>query len=229
MKYPKLHNYALIVVLLTGFNVLFSQAVIAPSLISNLGSDSTITVCASDTVTFTASGDTDGGLLYEFYLIRNGTTSSLNSTTGPQNSATYTGNHFLDDDQVFTRIWNTTQASATALTNTITINVNKYPSLIGLVSNQTGNVICNREEVIFTASSVSTNVLYHFFIDGISIQGPSTLPTLSHTFSSAATATLITSLNDCSRIITLPMHHSSFRLGQLLEGVIIALAIPLQS
>ena len=140
----------------------FSQAFSAPNLTSNFGNGLTISTCTSDTISFSASGDAGGSLQYEFFRYRSGSLSSLHSSPGPQNAGTFTASNFLNNDQVIARVWNTSQASATALTNTITVQVSEYPQLVSFSSNVIGNVICNQEPVTFSASSTSLNIQYQF-------------------------------------------------------------------
>ena len=50
--------------------------------------------------------------------------------------------------------------------------------------------MCNNQAVQLSASTVSTITMFEFFVDGISIQGPSLVSTLSHVFSTTSTAQL---------------------------------------
>ena len=218
MKYPKLHSYVLIAVFLSGFNILFSQFITAPSLSTNLGNGPTIASCTSDTLVFTASGDATGTLEYQFFRVRGGVTSEL---TVRQSASVLATNVFINNDQVVARVWNTSQGDINALTNTITLELTDYPQLISLRSDQVGNVVCNTESVELTASSASTNVLFQFFLNGISVQGPSSVSTTSQSISSAVTATVIVTKNGCQRQTDLFINHLSLTAGTISGGGLI--------
>ncbi|MDA8924151.1 gliding motility-associated C-terminal domain-containing protein [Flavobacteriaceae bacterium] len=60
--------------------------------------------------------------------------------------------------------------------------------------------------------------MFEFFVDGISIQGPSLVSTLSHVFSTTSTATLIASVGGCSRSFELPIQLIDLTSGTITGG-----------
>ena len=94
----------------------------------------------------------------------------------------------------------------------------QYPPPISFTSNATGNIVCNNETVELAASSVSTNTMFEFFVDGISIQDPSLVSTVSHVFSVTSTASIIASLGSCNRTLNLPIRVLQLSPGSISGG-----------
>ncbi len=114
------------------------------------------TVCAGDEVTF----DANNGLFnYNFHIdgVAQGTQAASRFA-----STTLTGNQV-----VYVIAENASGCSGQS--DGITITVNPIPTAAALTSSDADNIICEGEEVSFTASGGSS---YEFFIDGASVQGP---------------------------------------------------------
>lgn len=118
----------------------------------DVGGDNTI--CAGTPVTFTSTGATS----YEFFV--DGT-----SVQGPSATNTYTTSTLLDGQVV----------SVNGISNTCLVSQNQEftvlinPS-VDLFLSDLDSVICEGEPITFTGANAST---YEFFIDGASVQGPS--------------------------------------------------------
>ena len=67
-------------------------------------------------------------------------------------------------------------------------------------SNPSGIVCDNQQQTTFTVSSSLINYEYQFYINGISIQGPSTSTLLTYAISSSSTITVIASLPAASNL-----------------------------
>ena len=217
MKFPKL-LYTTILLLFTQYATLCAQVISAPRLTSTLGNASTITYCSSSTITFTASGDVGSTALeYEFIIERGGTIIYPNGL-GRQSVPTFSTNLLQDGDIVFARVWTYDNGGGNALTNSITINVDSPPGVISLNSNVANNSICNDMDVEFSASSASTTTLFEFFINGISIQGPSAQATMTHLISNSSTVTLLAYDNSCNSSIDLFIQENILVPGSIIGG-----------
>ena len=210
MKFPKLRWLPTISVLfLSGFHFLFSQVLSPPTLSSTHGNGPVISVCDSETVTFTATGDLGPTANdAEFRIIRAGVILYPLGAPGPQSILSFSSSSLQNGDQVVATVWTYDYGpagGASSTTNTITISLDDYPLPISFTSDANGNLICENDNVLFSASTASTNTLFQFFVDGISLQGPSLVSTLSHAFSTSSTVTLIASLGSCSRQLELPL------------------------
>ncbi len=116
---------------------------------AGLTSDATSnTICAGESVTFTATG----GSTYEFFV--NGSSQGSASST-----ATFTSTTLSDNDVVTVEVTNSNGCSVTS--SGITMTVNALPTA-GLTSDATSNTICAGESVTFTATGGST---YEFFVN----------------------------------------------------------------
>jgi len=206
MKFPKLRWLPTILFFfLSGIPYLYGQVLSPPTLTSSThGSGPFISVCTSDTVTFSAAGDigptrNDA----EFKIIRAGVTIyPVGGAPGRQAILSFSSSNLQNGDQVVATVWTYDAPSGvpeSALTNTITIALGGYPEPVAFTSDTAGNTVSNNQTVQLSASTVSTLTMFEFFVDGISIQGPSLVSTLSHVFSTTSTATLIASVGGCSR------------------------------
>ena len=112
------------------------------------------TICAGESVTFTASGATT----YEYYV--NGALAS-----GPTGSVTFTTNTLNNGEDVYvTGSANNCSASTTPEVFTVVA----IPT-VALASSDIDNQICAEDIVTYTASGAST---YEFFINGVSLGAP---------------------------------------------------------
>ncbi len=120
-------------------------------------------ICENEEVTFTAAGAAQ----YEFYL---------NDTLvqGPAATTTWMTDSLTVNDTVSVTGLTALGCSLEAPT-TFNYIVNPAPVLT-LTSSDADNIICSGENVIFTASGA---VVYEFFVDGVSVQGPSTVSSYS--------------------------------------------------
>jgi PKD repeat protein len=136
--------------------------VISVNLIS---SDSDNSICAGETVTFTAHAPTATN--YEFFI--NG--------VSVQNSATnlYTTAALTNGQNVTVRVRNA--YGCWIQSSGITTTVNSLPT-VTLVSSDQDNIICRGEGVTFTASSAIA-ITFDFFVNGTSVQSG-----LSNTYTS---------------------------------------------
>ncbi|MGK7388834.1 MAG: gliding motility-associated C-terminal domain-containing protein [Candidatus Cyclobacteriaceae bacterium M2_1C_046] len=118
--------------------------------------DADNTICEGETVTFTASPT--GAANYEFFvngvLAQDGTTETFASAT------------LADSDEIYVQVTGTT--GCIALSDTVVMTVNPVPS-VAITSDDADNVICEGDEVTFTATP-SGAADYEFFVNGISIQ-----------------------------------------------------------
>ncbi len=129
--------------------------------VSMTSSDLDNSICSGDQVTFTASG----APLYEFFV--NGSSAQL----GTNPALITTG---LNDGDIISVTGVLGACSSQAMPINMTVLTSPTTTLI---NNDDGdNTICFGTEVIFTASG-ATN--YEFFIDGSSVQGPSTVAILT--------------------------------------------------
>jgi hypothetical protein len=117
-------------------------------------SDADNTICATETVIFTAGGGTS----YEFFV--NG--SSVQNGAG----TTYTTSTLLNGQVVTVGVTNA--AGCTVVSSGITTTVNPLP-VANIVSNDADNTICAGSSITFTASpSGASN--YNFRVNGSSVQ-----------------------------------------------------------
>ena len=115
-------------------------------------------ICENEMVTFTGSG----AATYEFYL---------NDTLvqGPLATTTWSTDSLTQNDTV-TVIGFTALGCQLKAPESYTYIVNPAP-VNSLVSSDADNIICSDEAINFTSSGSST---YEFFVNGVSVQGPST-------------------------------------------------------
>ncbi len=135
--------------------------------VPTLSADNT-TICAGQTVTFTAGGG-GAGSVYTFEL--NGNPVQSGSST------TYTNNTLNNNDKVTVLLTNANKCSATYATP-IVITVNGLPSGT-LTSNPSPAKVCAGNNITFTATP-SGLTSYEFFVSGVS-QGVSGSNTFSST------------------------------------------------
>ena len=115
-------------------------------------------ICGNEQVTFTGSGAD----LYEFF-INGSSVQGLSSNSSYFNSA-------LTVNDTISLVGSSTFGCTQAASETFNYIVNPAPST-QLSSSDVDNTICSNEQVIFTASGAG---FYEFFLNGISVQGPST-------------------------------------------------------
>lgn len=119
MKSPKLLCFVTLF-LLFQLSAVKAQVVTVPRLTSTLGDGSTITVCESDTVTFTATGDSGPTALDVEFMIDRGGMIMYPLGTGRQPIASFSTNTLQDGDIVFARVWTYDNGGGSSLTNSIT-------------------------------------------------------------------------------------------------------------
>lgn len=129
-------------------------------------SDLDASICFGDSVYFTATSA--GQPSYDYQFLINGT-----AITSYINNLNYYGTNALADNDFISAVCLDT--SGCVDTTSITFNVDPLPTT-ALTESTGGNIICNGDLVVFTASGADD---YEFFINGISIQGPSALATYS--------------------------------------------------
>ena len=199
MKSPKL-LCSITLFLLFQLTAVKAQVLTVPKLNSTLGNTATITTCDAGTVTFTATGDSGPTALdVEFRIDRGGTIIYPLGAPGPQPVTSFSTNSLQDGDIVYARVWTYDNGGGNALTNSITFDIDTFPGAIDFSSDALNNTICNDEMVSFTASSTVSTTLFQYFINGISIQGPSTQTTFTHLITDVSTVTLLASDNSCER------------------------------
>ena len=116
-------------------------------------------ICSGDNVSFTASS---GDLTYQYAFLSNGNgVTPISDTIGYYNT---TG--IIDNDIISVVVVDDNECTDTS---SITFNVNPLP-VVSLIESSGGNVICGNEQVTFTGSGADQ---YEFFINGLSVQGPS--------------------------------------------------------
>ena len=133
MKFPKLRWLPRISVLfLSGFHFLFSQVLSPPTLSSTHGNGPVISVCDSETVTFTATGDLGPTANdAEFRIIRAGVILYPLGAPGPQSILSFSSSSLQNGDQVVATVWTYDYGpagGASSTTNTITISFDKESS-----------------------------------------------------------------------------------------------------
>jgi alpha-tubulin suppressor-like RCC1 family protein len=119
-----------------------------------LSSDDDNIICEGDEVTLTASGDA----VYQFFV-------DNQSVTNLSNDSVYTTSAFKDGEIISVK---TTKSAC--LPNPIQFTVNPNPTNVSLLSSDIDNLICNGDEITFTAGGAST---YEIFIDTSSQGQPS--------------------------------------------------------
>jgi alpha-tubulin suppressor-like RCC1 family protein len=121
-----------------------------------------IVICENEMVTFTATN----GDQFEFYI---------NDTLvqGPLTANTWLVDSLTSSDNV-SAIGVSADGCRNDAPSTYSYIVNTAPT-VNLTSSDFDNTICTGESVTFTASGAG---IYEFFIDGISVQGPSPVNTL---------------------------------------------------
>ena len=144
-------------------------------------SDADNVICDGDIVTFTGSNATN----YEFFV--NG-----NSVQGPTTIATFTSTTLNNNDVV--TIIGTYLGCSSLSTDSYTFLVNPIPNVT--LTNATGSTtICESDLVDFTANGATT---YEFWVGGITVQGPSGLPTYSSpSITNGQNVYVVGSTNNC--------------------------------
>ena len=221
MKFPKLRRLPTILFFfLSGIISINSQVLNPSTLTSSHGSGPTIYVCDSDTVTFTAMGDSGATPNdVEFRIIRGGTTIyPIGGTPGRHSIQSFSYSSFQDGDQVVATVWTYDYGTVSADTNTITISLGGAQGPVSFTSSAIGNVVCNNETVELSATAASTNTMFEFFVNGISIQGPSLVSTVSHVFSSTSSVSLIADFGDCIRPLSSSIYVVDITPGSIAGG-----------
>jgi len=137
-------------------------------------------ICNGTPVTFTGVNATD----YQFYI--NG-----NLAQGTLGTPTFTTNTLSNGDNI--TVIGTNLGCSTLSLDNYTFIVNSIP--VVTLNNTTGTTICETDNVAFTANGATA---YEFFVDGLSIQGPSGLPTYSTSMlANGQTVHAIGSANNC--------------------------------
>ncbi|MFN5983193.1 MAG: beta strand repeat-containing protein, partial [Fluviicola sp.] len=126
-------------------------------------SDADTTICASTSVTMTASGAN----LYQFFL--NNTTA-----TGNLPGTTFIKNNLVDNDSVYV-IGTNTSTGCKDTSGLLIFDVNPLPTTT-LIKSIASNTICDGTSVTFTAGGAAT---YEFFVNGISTGAPSATNTFT--------------------------------------------------
>ncbi|MEO9532692.1 MAG: T9SS type A sorting domain-containing protein [Crocinitomicaceae bacterium] len=136
---------------------LFDFTVIPNPSVSMTSSDADSSICVGETVTFTASGASS----YIYYV--NGT----QATTG----VTYTTDSLTNGQIV--QIYGTDNICST-FGNSIPYAVYSYP-VTSIISDDVDETICQGDQVVFTGQGAFD---FEFFVNGVSVQGPSTQDSL---------------------------------------------------
>jgi uncharacterized cupredoxin-like copper-binding protein len=148
-------------------------------------SDADNSICAGETITFTATSNT--ATSYEFFV--NGI-SRQNSATN-----TFTTAALTHGQTVTVRV--RTASGCSALSSGITTTVNALPA-VTLTSSDSDNRICAGESVTFTASSTIA-ATFEFFVNGSSMQSGASATYASSTLTNGQTVTVrATTANGCS-------------------------------
>jgi alpha-tubulin suppressor-like RCC1 family protein len=129
--------------------------------VSMLCSDADNTICAGESVTFTASGASQ----YQFFV--NGTSQGL-----PSSGQTFTTTSLGDGALI--NVIGFTNGCSSVSTDNFTMTVNPLPS-VTLSGTDLDNNFCAGENVIYTASGATT---YEFFVNGVSQSPPSAVNTI---------------------------------------------------
>jgi ribosomal protein S17 len=148
-------------------------------------SDPNNSICAGETVTFTASSAT--ATSYEFFV------DGVSKQSGTSN--TYITNSLSNGQTVTVKV--TTASGCTATSTGITTTVNPLP-FVTLTSNDDDNTICPGETLTFTASS-ATATSYEFLVDGVSKQSGVANTYTTNSLSNGETVTVRTSsVSNCT-------------------------------
>ena len=118
MKSPKL-LCSITLFLLFQLTAVEAQIVTTPRLTYTLGDGPTITVCESDTVTFTATGDSGPTPLQASFSINRRGTIIYPYGPSPQPITTFAINWLEDGDIVSARVWTFDNGGGNALNNSI--------------------------------------------------------------------------------------------------------------
>jgi len=125
-----------------------------------ISDDADSSICAGDSVLFTASSL---DLSYDYsFLIDGVNVTTVSDTIGYYNTTT------LLDNQIISAV--VVNANGCTDTSSITFNVNPLP-IVSLSESTGGNVICENESVTFNGIGSD---LYEFFVNGNNTQGPTT-------------------------------------------------------
>jgi len=120
-------------------------------------------ICEGGVVNFTAYNANT----YEFFL--NG-----GSVQGPNGDFTYSNSTLVNGDQVMV-VGSVNGCVQSSFVQTFTVNPSPVPTLL---SSDADNIICEGDSVTFTAGGSATQ--FQFFLNGSSVQGPSTLTTYTN-------------------------------------------------
>ena len=165
----------------------FIYSLLNNPVVNFITSDADSAICAGDFVSFNAwSPDS----LNQFIFEVNGSV-----VTGFQDSlATYSTSGLMDNDEIFVIA---TDSNDCVDTLSMVFTVDSLP-VVTLSESTGGNVICQGESVTFTAGGSDS---YEFFVDGVSVQGPS--PTNTYTTTSLDTLEVVSvvgiNANGCSQ------------------------------
>lgn len=131
MKFPQLRCQLTIFCSLLLWTISsYGQILTLPILSSYFGSGPIISICDSETVTFTATGDVGvSPLNFEFKIVRAGG-DIYPLGVGRSQTASFSYNLFQDGDQVIARVWTYDNGGANTLTNTITIALESFPERV---------------------------------------------------------------------------------------------------
>lgn len=218
MKFPRL-LCSITLFLLMQLTAVEAQVLTVPKLNSTLGNTSVINTCNAGTVTFTVTGDTGPNALdVEFRIDRGGVIFYPLGNAGPQPITTFSTNTLQDGDIVYARVWTYDNGGGNALTNSITFDIDAFPGPIDFSSDAPNNTICNDEIVNFTASSIVSTTQFQYFINGISIQGPSTQTTFTHLITDVSTVTLLARDSACERRIAIQIDEIVLQAGSVSGG-----------
>ncbi|MBI9062186.1 MAG: gliding motility-associated C-terminal domain-containing protein [Marinilabiliaceae bacterium] len=164
-QYSSINDFTVSVRVIDGNNCEDTEAVAITISKPVAGLTATLTeICVGQSVTFTAIG----GAQYEFFK-------DAISVQGPNASATYVDAGLTDGQVVTVKVIDAAGCEDTHAGITITVNANPTATLS---SSDADHIICEGESVTFTGSGSDT---YHFFVNGISVQGPSTTDTYTTT------------------------------------------------
>lgn len=131
----------------------------APTTTLSNDDDGDNTICDGTTVTFTSGGATN----YEFFV--DGVSQGASSPTNTFVTSSLTNGQMIT-------VEGESNGCIVSQDQTFTVLVNP---IVDLFSDDIDNVICDGEPITFTGANAAT---YEFFINGASVQGPSTTSTL---------------------------------------------------
>lgn len=136
---------------------LYTFTVIPNPVVTMTSSDADSSICVGESVTFNAAGASS----YEFYV------SGILATTGP----VYTTDSLTNGQIV--QIYGTDNICST-YGNSIPFSVWSYP-VTSIISDDLDETICQGDQVVFTGLGAFD---FEFFVNGVSVQGPSTQDSL---------------------------------------------------